>query len=73
MNPASPQPRASLLYNQGLIAKAAGKLHESREYFTASLALREHREVRAALNSLGNAGTSTRGDFGRRSPSRVLP
>lgn len=52
MNPASPQPRASLLYNEGLVATAAGKIDEARRDFTSSLALREHPEVRAALNSL---------------------
>jgi hypothetical protein len=49
MNPASPQPRASLLYNEGLVAKAAGKIDEARQDFRASLALRENAEVRAAL------------------------
>ena len=52
MNPASPQPRASLLYNEGLVAKATGKLDEARRDFAASLSLRENAEVRAALNSL---------------------
>jgi hypothetical protein len=52
MNPASPQPRASLLYNEGLIAKAAGRVAEARRSFVESLALREHPEVRAALDSL---------------------
>ncbi len=52
MNPASPQPRASLLYNEGLVAKAAGRIDEARQDFTSSLALRENAEVRAALNSL---------------------
>jgi hypothetical protein len=52
MSPASPQPRASLLYNEGLIAKAAGRVGDARRNFVDSLALREHPEVRAALNSL---------------------
>jgi len=52
LNPASPQPRASLLYNEGLIAKAAGNAVEARRDFTESLSLRENAEVRAALDSL---------------------
>jgi hypothetical protein len=52
MNPVSPQPMASLLYNEGLIAKAMGKPEEARARFSESLALREHPEVRAALNAL---------------------
>jgi hypothetical protein len=52
MNPASPQPRASLLYNLGLIEKGSGNVDAARRYFQQSLALREHPEVRAALNSL---------------------
>ncbi len=52
MNPSSPQPRASLLYNEGLIEKGTGNVDEARRLFTESLALREHPEVRAALNSL---------------------
>ena len=52
MNPASPQPRASLLYNEGLVAKSAGKIDEARQDFASSLALRENAEVRAALNAL---------------------
>lgn len=49
MNPASPQPRASLLYNEGLIAEAAGQTSEARRYFQESLGLREHPDVRAGL------------------------
>ena len=52
MNPASPQPRASLLYNEGLVAKAAGNIDQARGDFTASLVLRENAEVRSALNGL---------------------
>ncbi len=52
MNPASPQPRASLLYNEGLIAKAAGDIETARRDYTESLALREHPGVRAVLESL---------------------
>jgi hypothetical protein len=51
-NPASPQPRASLLYNEGLIAKGAGNFGEARADFMESLVLREHPEVRGALDSL---------------------
>lgn len=46
------QPRASLLYNLGVIAKGARHYDQARSYFVQSLALREHPEVRAALNSL---------------------
>ena len=60
MNPAPPQPRASLLYNEGLIAKAAGKIDEARQDFTSSLAFRENAEVRAALNSLASTGESAK-------------
>jgi hypothetical protein len=52
MDPASPQPRASLLYNEGLIAKERGQLEEARADFTESLSLRENAEVRAALGSV---------------------
>lgn len=52
MNPAAPDPRASLLYNEGLIAKAGEHVEEARQDFATSLALRENAEVRAALNSL---------------------
>jgi hypothetical protein len=51
-DPGAPQPRASLLYNEGLIAKAAGDVGEARKDFQQSLGLREHPEVRAALDSL---------------------
>jgi hypothetical protein len=60
MNPSSPQPLASLLYNEGLIAKAAGDIETARADFTRSLAMREHPQVRAALQSLpapANAGS----------------
>jgi hypothetical protein len=49
---ASPQPRASLLYNEGLIARAAGDVAAARRFFQESLAVREHPEVRAALAAL---------------------
>ena len=50
--PASPQPRASLLYNEALIARQAGDIEGARTTLTQSLSLRENAEVRAALNSL---------------------
>jgi hypothetical protein len=50
--PESPQPRASLLYNEGLIARVAGDPEQARRDFTESLALRANDEVRAALASL---------------------
>jgi hypothetical protein len=53
------QPRASLLYNLGLIECGGVPCptpptnpDAARRYFTQSLAIREHPEVRAALNSL---------------------
>jgi serine/threonine protein kinase len=52
-DPSAPQPRASLLYNEGLIAKATGDIDGAQTYFTYSLELRENAEVRAALDSLG--------------------
>jgi len=52
MHPAAPQPRASLLYNEGLLAQAAGNIDEARMDFTESLLLRENQEVRQALTSL---------------------
>ncbi len=52
MNPASPMPMASILYNQGLIQKATGNVEAARQLFEQSLELREHPEVRAALMSL---------------------
>jgi serine/threonine-protein kinase len=48
----APQPRASLLYNEGLIAKATGDPRAARDFFAYSLALRENPEVRSALDSL---------------------
>ncbi len=65
MNPGSPQPRASLLYNEGLVAQGAGNVEEARSYFTQSLALREHPDVRAALDSLGPAAPLHRSTYGR--------
>lgn len=59
MNPPTPQPRASLLYNEGLIARAAGNVEEARRDFVLSLLLREHPDVRAALNSLPPTPTTT--------------
>jgi tetratricopeptide (TPR) repeat protein len=52
MNPASPQPRASLLYNQGLIQKKLGNADAARSYFGQSLALRPNADVQAALDGL---------------------
>ena len=52
LGPASPQPRSSLLYNEGLIAKSAGDSGQARRDFTESLALRENAEVRGALHAL---------------------
>lgn len=52
LDPASPNPRASLLYNLGLIEKKAGNAAAARPLFEQSLALREHPDVRAALDGL---------------------
>jgi hypothetical protein len=51
-NPASPNPKASLLYNLGLVEKGGGSLKNARALFQASLVVREHPEVRAALDAL---------------------
>jgi Tfp pilus assembly protein PilF len=51
-NPDEPQPRASLLYNLGLIEQKEGNVDDARRFFKQSLALREHAKVRAALDSL---------------------
>ncbi|MGH7295923.1 MAG: hypothetical protein ACRELB_13360, partial [Polyangiaceae bacterium] len=51
-DPTTPQPRASLFYNEGLIAKGMSDFAAARSYFQQSLSLREHPEVRAALDSL---------------------
>ncbi|HQY64829.1 MAG TPA: protein kinase [Polyangiaceae bacterium] len=55
LNPASPNPRASLLYNQGLIAAHAGDVDEARNLYTESLRLRTHKDVQEALAALGSA------------------
>lgn len=44
--------RAQLLYNQGLIARQAGDIAQARQNFIESLRLREHKQVREALDSL---------------------
>ena len=60
MKPASPQPLASLLYNEGLIAEAAGDLTSARADFEASLRLREHPDVRAAWSRVVARGVIDR-------------
>jgi len=52
MYPASPEPRATLLYNEALIAKAAGDLAEARRDLVLSLAIHESKRVRAELSGL---------------------
>lgn len=52
LEPTSPQPRASLLYNLGLVAKSQGRKDEARTLLTESIGLRPHREAQAALDSL---------------------
>lgn len=55
LGPASPNPRASLLYNEGLIAAHAGDVDEARRLYTESLRLRPHKDVQEALAKLGAA------------------
>lgn len=62
LSPASPNPRASLLYNQGLIAAHAGDVAEARQLYTESLRLRTHKDVQAALAKLDNAPTPVAGN-----------
>ena len=52
MAPATPQPKASLLYNEGLIEKRLGHVDAARTYFEQSVALRPNAEVQSALDSL---------------------
>jgi hypothetical protein len=52
MAPADHVTHAMLLYNEGLVAQAAGDRAEARTDFLQSLALRENATVRAALNGL---------------------
>ncbi|MEZ4294214.1 MAG: tetratricopeptide repeat protein [Polyangiaceae bacterium] len=52
MNPASPAPRTQVLYNLGLIEQSMGNVSAARQYFAQSLELREHPDVRRALDSL---------------------
>jgi hypothetical protein len=52
LNPSSPQPMSSLLYNQGLIAVQMGDIESARNLMSRSLGMREHPEVRAAYQSL---------------------
>ena len=58
MNPATPQPKASLLYNKGLVETKLGHTDAARQLFVESLALRPNAEVQAALNSLGVASAT---------------
>jgi tetratricopeptide (TPR) repeat protein len=62
MNPKAPSPRASILYNLGLIEQGSGNLDAARTYYQQSLALREHPEVRAALESVAGSPNSQPGD-----------
>jgi hypothetical protein len=55
MSPASPQPLASLLLDQGLIAQKRGDKEDARSYFKKSLALQWTLQTRAALDSLNHA------------------
>lgn len=49
LNPPSPNPKAPLVYNMGLIEERSGNMSMARKYFSASLSIREHPEVRTAL------------------------
>jgi DNA-binding helix-hairpin-helix protein with protein kinase domain len=55
MSPASPQPLASLLLDQGLIAQKRGEKEDARSYFKKSLALQWTLQARSALDSLNQA------------------
>lgn len=55
MNPAEPQPKASLLYNLGMIEQRKGRNDAAREFFKKSLALRPNKEVQGALDKLDQA------------------
>jgi len=52
LSPASHETHAMLLYNEGLVAQAAGDMAEARRDFLQSLTLRENATVRASLNGL---------------------
>lgn len=52
MAPATPQPKASLLFNTGLALKGLGDNVAARSYFEQSLALRENPMVRGELDAL---------------------
>ncbi len=52
MNPPSPQPRASLLYNLGIIEQKLGHTDAARTLYKQSLAIRANTQVQAALDSL---------------------
>ncbi len=52
IQPASPQPMASLLYNQALISIHMGDTETARSLLQRSLQLREHPEVRAVYQNL---------------------
>jgi tetratricopeptide (TPR) repeat protein len=52
MNPASPQPRASILYNFGMVEELRGNKEAARSYYTQSLAVRPSDSVQDALKGL---------------------
>jgi tetratricopeptide (TPR) repeat protein len=52
MNPASPQPRASILYNFGMVEELRGNKEAARSYYTQSLAVRPSDSVQDALKEL---------------------
>jgi hypothetical protein len=52
LDPASPQPRASILYYQGLIDRRSGDNERARQDLLSSLALEESAEARAVLSLL---------------------
>lgn len=54
MNPDSPNPRASILYNMGLIERGAHNRDRAREFFEQSLALRPNDEVQRAFDQLAS-------------------
>jgi Flp pilus assembly protein TadD len=52
MKPNKPQPRASVLFNLGLISELHGDREDARDYFKQSLAVRPNDSVQAELDGL---------------------
>lgn len=52
MNPAAPDPRASILYNMALVERDSGNVDAARDYLAKSLGLRPNAEVQRVYDSL---------------------